>query len=191
VRYSAWVETLPQVSEPVPLAVRPGDSVTVTIAEQSANNWSIDFKNNTTGKTYHTAKRYSSSHSSAEWVVEAPSSVGGVLPLDNFGNVSFTDASVTENGQTASLSQANAQPITMLGNGGQKLAVPSTIGSDGSSFSVSRTQSSATGIGAARGGPGLGSGTRPGTGSGSGFGTRPGSSSGYGQGSGRPSIAFP
>jgi hypothetical protein len=197
VRYSAWVETLPQVSQPVPFAIRPGDSVTVTIAEQSANNWSIDFKNNTTGKTYHTSKRYTSSHSSAEWVVEAPSSVGGILPLDNFGNVSFDEASATLNGQSANLSQMNAQPITMLGNGGQKLAVPSAIGSDGDSFSVSRIESSATSVGSGRGGfnPGSSSGfgQRPGVGSGSGFGTRPGlgSGSGYGQGSGRPSLAFP
>ena len=84
----------------MPFVVRPGDSVTVTIAEQSANNWSIDFKNNTTGKTYHTTRRYTSSHSSAEWVVEAPSSYNGVLPLDNFGNVSFTEATATQNGQS-------------------------------------------------------------------------------------------
>jgi len=213
VRYSAWLEMLPQVSQPVPFAVRPGDSVTVTIAEQSANNWTFDFKNNTSGKTYSTSTRYQSSHSSAEWVVEAPSSVGGILPLDNFGNVSFSDASTTENGQTANLSQAHAQPITMLGTGGQKLAVPTDIGSDGGSFSVSRTEASATSVESGRAGLGAGSGlgarpgsgsgfsTRPGTGSGfgtqpgasSGFGGRPGagSSSGFGQGSGRPAVAFP
>jgi hypothetical protein len=206
VQYSAWVETLPQVSEPVPFAVRPGDSVTVTIAEQSANNWSIDFKNNTTGKTYHTTKRYTSSHSSAEWVVEAPSSGVGVLPLDNFGNVSFTDASATLNGQSADLSQMHAQPITMLGGSGQQLAVPSGIGTDGGSFSVSRTQAPATSVGTGRGlgsgfssrpgvgsGSGLGSGSGVGSGSGlgsgSGVGSRP--SSGYGSGSGWPSVVFP
>ncbi len=193
VQYGAWVETLPQVSEPVPFAVRPGDSVTVTITEQSANNWSIDFTNNTTGKTYHTTKRYTSSHSSAEWVVEAPSSGNGVLPLDNFGNVSFTNASATQDGQSVNLGQAKAQPITMLGNAGQKLAVPTGIGSDGGSFSVSRTQSPSTGIGVSRGGNGNGSGfgSRPGVGSGSGFGTQPGLGSGYGSGSGGPSVVFP
>ncbi|MBO0884703.1 MAG: hypothetical protein J2P17_31090, partial [Mycobacterium sp.] len=165
VQYSAWVETLPQVSQPVQLAVRPGDSVTVTISEQSANNWSIDFKNNTTGKTFHTTRRYTSSHSSAEWVVEAPSSGNGVLPLDNFGNVSFTDASATQDGKAVNLSQMHAQPITMLGSGGQQLAVPTAIGNDGGSFSVARTQSPSTGVGVARGGNGAGSG----------FGIRPGS----------------
>ncbi|MBV9324165.1 MAG: hypothetical protein JO352_10300 [Chloroflexi bacterium] len=186
VQYSAWVETLPQASHPVQLAVRPGDSVTVTISEQGTNSWSIDFTNNTTGKTYHTATRYTSSHSSAEWVVEAPSAGSGILPLDNFGNISFTDASATQNGQSVNLSQAHAQPITMLGNGGQKLAVPTSIGSDGSSFSVSRTESPAGGIGVARGGRGAGSGVGAGSGLGAGatrLGTRPGAGAGYGSGS--------
>jgi hypothetical protein len=74
----------------------------------------------------------------------------------------------------------------MLGNGGQQLAVPTGIGNDGGSFSVSRTQSPATGIGVARGGNGSGFGSRPGSGfgqqpgNGSGVGSRPGASSGFG-----------
>ena len=166
IQYSAWVETLPQVSQTVPCSVRPGDSVTVTISEQGTNTWSIDFANNTTGKTYHTSRRYTSSHSSAEWVVEAPSSGMGILPLDNFGNISFSNASATQNGQTLNLSQTHAQPITMLGNGGQQLAVPTGIGSDGGSFSVSRTQAPATAIGAGRSGRSSGFGSQPGLGSG-------------------------
>jgi len=107
VRYSAWVETLPQVAQPVPFTVRPGDSVTVTIAEQSANNWSIDFKNNTTGKTYHTSKRYTSSHSSAEWVVEAPATCVRFScsepRLADIGSVTIRDVSVVGNGSAGTL----------------------------------------------------------------------------------------
>jgi hypothetical protein len=40
--------------------------------------------------------------------------------------------------------QANAQAITMLNSSSQPLAVPSAIGSDGSSFSVARTSAPAT-----------------------------------------------
>jgi ketosteroid isomerase-like protein len=192
VQYSAWVETLPQASRPVQFAVHPGDSVTVTISEQSTNNWSIDFTNNTTGKTYHTSTRYTSSHSSAEWVVEAPSSGTGILPLDNFGNISFSNASATENGQGVNLSQAHAQPITMLGNSGQKLAVPTAIGSDGTSFSVGRTEAAATRVGQGSGfgsRPGVGAGS--GVGGGSGFGSFPGAGSGFGSGSGRTATTFP
>src|SRR6185437_4762107 len=39
VRYSAWVETLPQASQPVHLAVNPGDSVSVSVSEQTPGQW--------------------------------------------------------------------------------------------------------------------------------------------------------
>jgi Peptidase A4 family len=136
--YSAWIETLPQPSQRVPLTVHPGDSVTVSLNEQSQGRWQISFKNNTTGQTYSRNVRYQSSHSSAEWVEEAPSSTGGVLPIDDFGTVSFGGASATRNGQTVNLSQSGAQPITLVGASGQALAVPSGVGGDGASFSVSR-----------------------------------------------------
>src|SRR5262245_51078343 len=45
VRYDAWIEMLPQSSHPVPLAVSPGDSVTVSISQQGTNSWLIAFKN--------------------------------------------------------------------------------------------------------------------------------------------------
>ena len=97
---------------------------------------------------------YASSLSSAEWIEEAPSGPNGVVPLDNFGSVAFSSASAVQNGQTVNLSQAGAQPITMLNGSSQPLAVPSGIGSDGSSFSVARTSASATP-------PALGSSARP------------------------------
>ena len=67
----------------MPLRVHAGDSITVSITEQSPDQWLIDFSNNTTGQTYQQTQQYTSSHSSAEWVEEAPSGGrgGGVLPL--------------------------------------------------------------------------------------------------------------
>src|SRR6185312_14939849 len=83
--YSAWIETLPQASHNVPLRVSPGDSVSVSITEQSTNNWLIEFNNATTGQTYQQKLQYASSHSSAEWIEEAPSAArAGILPLDDF-----------------------------------------------------------------------------------------------------------
>ena len=144
-RYQAWIEMLPQASRTVPLSVNPGDSVTVSIAEQSTNAWLISFTDNTTGKSYQQTVQYASSHSSAEWIQEAPSaSRGGVLPLDNFGTVTFSNGSTVKNGQTESISAAGATGISMIGAGRQALAVPSSLGSDGASFSVSRTNAAAT-----------------------------------------------
>lgn len=144
VRYTAWVETLPQVSHTVPLSVSPGDSVSVTISQQSDGTWQIAFKDNTTGQTYQTTTTYNSSLSSAEWVEEAPAGGRRVLPLDNFGTVQFTNGSAVENGKKVTIAQAGAKPITMINQAGQPLAQPSTLSSDGSSFSVKRTADSST-----------------------------------------------
>lgn len=144
-QYEAWIEMLPRSSRPVPLPVHAGDSVTVDIAEQSPNTWLIQFTDNTTGQTYQTTQQYQSSHSSAEWVEEAPSGGrGGVLPLDNFGSIQFSNGSATKNGQSVSIAAAGAKGITMVGNNDQALAVPSDLGSDGASFTVTRTDAPAT-----------------------------------------------
>jgi hypothetical protein len=140
--YGAWIETLPQPSQTVPFTVSPGDSVTISIAEQSTDQWLIAFKNHTTGQTYQTTVEYASSLSSAEWVEEAPSARRGVLPLDDFGTVSFTDGSAVKNGKTVTIAGAGAKPITMADSGGAAIAVPSALTPDGHGFSVSRAASS-------------------------------------------------
>ncbi len=154
-QFQAWIELLPAASQQVPLAVAPGDSVTVSIAEQSAGVgiWQISFKNNTSGAAYATTVQYTSSQSSVEWIEEAPSGRNGVLPLDNFGAVPFSAATAVQNGQTVGLAATGAQPITMVSAANQALAVPSAIGSDGSSFEVARTTAPAT-LATAGGGPG-------------------------------------
>ncbi|MBV8085764.1 MAG: hypothetical protein JO247_13225 [Chloroflexi bacterium] len=140
VRYQAWIETLPQASHTVPLTVNPGDSVTVTIAEQSTDNWQVTLKDNTTGKSYQDTEQYQSSHSSAEWVEEAPSGGRRILPLDNFGTVNFTAASAIKDGQAENVSQLGGKAITMIDQAGQPIATPSAVGQDGQSFSVTRSQ---------------------------------------------------
>jgi peptidase A4-like protein len=139
VAYSSWIEMLPQSSRPVPLSVSAGDSVTVTITQQSGYDWLIAMKNNTTGGNYSITVQYSSSNSSAEWVQEAPSIGRGLASLDQFGTVGFSGASAVRDGTTMSASALGAKAITMINGQGQALAQPSTIASDGKSFTISRT----------------------------------------------------
>jgi Peptidase A4 family len=155
-QFQAWIEMLPAPSQQIPLAVAPGDSITVSINQQGAGSgvWQIVFKNNTSGQTYQTTVHYASSLSSAEWIEEAPSGPNGVAPLDNFGSVAFSSATAIQNGQSVDLAQAGAQPITMVNTTGQPLAVPSGLANNGSGFSVSRTSASAT--------PAVPNGRRPG-----------------------------
>jgi hypothetical protein len=140
-QFQAWIEMLPQASQQVPLAVEPGDSVSVSIDEQGAGTgtWQISMINNTSGQTFQTTVSYASSESSAEWIEEAPSGPNGLLPLDNFNTISFSATSAVQNDETLDLAQTSAQPITLVNSNDQPLAVPSAIGADGSSFSVTRT----------------------------------------------------
>jgi hypothetical protein len=153
--YTAWWETLPQAAQTVPLDVAAGDSVSVSITQQSDGTWEIQIHDSTSGQSFQKKLTYRSSRSSAEWIEESPS-VGGrtLIPLDNFGTVTFTNATAVENGKQSTIAQAGGQPINMYsspgqgrrgrfgqpgGQAGQPLAQPSALGADGSSFSVTRT----------------------------------------------------
>jgi hypothetical protein len=147
VTYSAWVETLPQDAQTVPLTVNPGDTISVTLTQQARGVWQISIVDQTTGQQYQTAVHYQSSLSSAEWIEEAPAEVSAgvhIVPLDNFGQVQFQNGSATRNGHTVTIAQASATPITMYGRGGQVLTQTSALGADGSSFTINRLGSGGT-----------------------------------------------
>jgi hypothetical protein len=138
-RFQAWIEMLPQPARQIPVVVHPGDSVSVSITQQGTDDWLIVFKNNTTGQNFQQTQHYASSRSSADWVVEAPSSDRGLLPLDNFGAVVFTEGSTVRNGKTETIAQSGAEPIILINSRGQAMAVPSQLSDDGVRFGVERT----------------------------------------------------
>jgi hypothetical protein len=144
VSYEAWIEMLPQSSRTVSLEVTAGDSVTVTITEQSRGEWLMVIVNNTTKSSYQRTVTYSSSRTSAEWIQEAPSSGRSIIPLDDFGSVRFTGGSAVRDGKTLNLSALGASPVAMINRAGQAIAQPSTLSADGSSFAVSRTSAPGT-----------------------------------------------
>ncbi len=138
--YSALWETLPDVAQPVPMTISPGDQISVNITQQSRNTWQININDVTNSQSWSKTLTYRSALSSAEWIEEAPATERSqILPLDNFGSVTFTSGMTTENGQTRSIAQAGAQPITMHNEAGQALAQASNLDSTGTSFTVTRT----------------------------------------------------
>jgi len=142
VTYQAWYELLPASTQAVPLAVAPGNSISVSITEQGTNSWTVSFKNNSTGQSYQQTLQYASSHSSVEWIEELPSTVTAsnqTLPLDNFGTIQFNEATAVANGSTLTASQLGAAQFTLVDSNYQVLATPSQLGSDGQSFSVTRS----------------------------------------------------
>src|SRR5437870_4339233 len=135
-QYEAWIELLPRSSQPVPLSVSPGDTMTVSITQQGDGRWLIAMRNDTTGRTYSTTVTYASSTSSAEWIQEAPSAGRRIIPLDDFGTLQFTKGSAVKDGKNASIRDAGGRAITMIDRTGRALARPSALGPDGASFTV-------------------------------------------------------
>jgi len=104
--------------------------------------------NVTTGQSFSTSTKVNSAkRSSAEWIAEAPSGFGGILPLADFGtavygadNTGVTGTSeATVSGTTAPIGSfgSNVYQITMVSVSDPSVskAVPSSLSSDGSSFS--------------------------------------------------------
>lgn len=133
--YYGWYEFYPAFPVNLPDPLFPGDSMS---AEVSVSNGSVTVSlTNATRHWTETATQSSSGYalSSAEWIAEAPSS-GKVLPLADFGTVTFTGASATGGGKTGSIRDFTYDPLTMVTSSGQPKAVPSGLDNRGDSFSV-------------------------------------------------------
>ena len=142
--YYAWYEMYPNPSVTLPSqdAVSPGDQMTAWVASNSTGtSFMLSMKDTTRGWTFSTTQSGSGfARSSAEVIAEAPSSCNilfcSEVPLADFGNVAYSGSSLIDAANnTGSLSAFNANEITMSSNG-TTLATPSSLSSDGSSFSV-------------------------------------------------------
>jgi hypothetical protein len=112
--------------------VQPGDHMTASVTTDGSGRFTLTISDSTRNWTYSTTQRLKSAKlASAEVIAEAPSSNSGVLPLANFGTVSFTSATV--NSSTLSSSTPGLDPITMQ-SGSTVKAQPGSIGNG--SFSV-------------------------------------------------------
>ena len=138
VQYSAWIETLPQPSQTVPMTVQAGDTITVSITQQASGVWTLNMRDATSGGSYTGVVNYTSSLSSAEWIEEAPTAGRGVVLLDRFGTIQFTNAVAVENQQQVTAAAAGATSVTMVNASGVQLAAPSPLDAAGAAFSVTR-----------------------------------------------------
>lgn len=131
--YSAWWEIIPQPSTPVSLAVAPGNRINVTIAEVSHGMWRIVIRNLTSGKSVIVNTPYSSTHATAEWIVETPLVIGtggGFAPLPNLTPVNF-DKSLTD-GVNPSL--ISTEEIQLVNGSSKVIADPSSPDPDRDGF---------------------------------------------------------
>ena len=125
-RYYGWYEMYPKFPVNYSNVVAPGDTMKASVTYQSRGTFQLSLTDVTRGWTHTvtpTLKR--ASRGSAEVIVEAPSSSGGVLPLADFGTASFSGATV--NGSLLSSSTPGVDPITMVTSGGTVKAQPGSL----------------------------------------------------------------
>ena len=127
--YYAWYELAPAAQTKISaLTVHAGDVVHGAITMVGADSWHIALKDVTTGAHFATTVTYSSSESSAEWLVADPSPVtaadsgsGGatvsVLTLADFGTLSVSHALVREAGTTTSIGARTHLGVIMVSAG--------------------------------------------------------------------------
>jgi hypothetical protein len=138
-QYYAWYELLPDsetqltgCSGDTNCTVTPGDAITVDISQVSGNTWGISM---TDAGHWSWSKNvaYSSSQSSGEWILEAPTLVAQTL-LAPVGTVHFGPTSTyTTGGATHTIAQGDPTQI-FLSPGVVNEATPSALASDGQSF---------------------------------------------------------
>jgi hypothetical protein len=137
-QYYAWVEAIPDnpvyVAQNYPRCnstscaypVKPGDAITASLSCTSnctpgqRQSWTLTMTDKTANWTFSTTMSYTSTLLSAEWIEEAPASQAGILPLADYGTVTF-DAS-------APAGLTSPQSIEMVDPYGET-STPSTIAS--------------------------------------------------------------
>src|SRR3984885_3450003 len=138
-QYYAWYELLPAGETQLTdctgdgnCTVTPGDSITVNISQVSGDTWSISMSD--AGKwTWSKDVTYTSSESSAEWILEAPTLVAQTT-LANVGTVNFGPTSTyTAGGTSHTIAEGDPTQID-LSPGEVNEATPSALASDGQSF---------------------------------------------------------
>jgi Peptidase A4 family len=197
--YYAWYELVPAAPVQLNLAIHPGDHISASVGV-NGSNIAFSLTDKTTGQSFtKTIQASNPDTSSAEWVAEAPSQCDGSgsctpLPLSDFGTVDFTNATATANGHTGTISDPSwtAQPIALGSDGTYDIgygssqntagASPSSLSSDGSSFSVTWQQSGAGSSSSQTSGSSGGYGDGGYGGGGYGSGGYPGGDGGYGGG---------
>jgi hypothetical protein len=124
-QYSAWYELVPAPERKLSLAIQPGDHMSGRVTV-NGRQVTLALSDQTSGQSVtKTLQMNAPDTSSAEWIAEAPSAEnpgGGtqILPLANFGKVTFTNARATAGGHTGSISDPNwtAQQIQLNSSGG-------------------------------------------------------------------------
>lgn len=145
--YYAWYEFYPFRTYGL-FYVNPSDVISAEV-NYSNGTFTVSIVDVASGRSFSTSGRgRSAQRSSAEWIAEAPS-YRGILPLADFGTVYFgfdntginSTCYATVSGATGTIASfgSSVQQITMIASSGTTKAQPSSLSSDGTSFSIKST----------------------------------------------------
>jgi hypothetical protein len=127
-QYYGWYEMYPAYPVNFSNTVRPGDAMSASVTFSGTETYTLVLHDATQNWTQTVVKNQTGlARSSAEVITEAPSSSSGVLPLANFGTVSYSTSSA--NG--TSLGTQNPVQIIMINSSGQDKDSTSSISSGG------------------------------------------------------------
>lgn len=114
--YRAWYEMFPASPVYFNVTLKPGDHMTGSVTFTGGSTFNLKLSDSTQGWSESVNKSLSgAARSSAEVIVEAPSSSSGVLPLADFGTASFSGASA--NG--SAIGTQSPTQIIMVNSAGQ------------------------------------------------------------------------
>jgi hypothetical protein len=152
----AWFEMYPSGAwelNPASFPVTAGDTITAQVSYVGTTsvslgrgrseteyvfNLTISDGTKWTFSTYPNYASYSTvasaTRASAEWIVEAPSSNRGVLPLADFGSVSFSNCEAIGGMGTGPISLWPSDPLTMVNSSDAIIASPGALSEVGTAF---------------------------------------------------------
>lgn len=137
VTYDSWYEWYPDYAyDFTGISFSAGDSVTVTVTASSKTGGVATIKNNSKGTsvshTFSGETAGSLCQTDAEWIVEDFTQINNgqesLVPLVNFGTVTFTGASATTN-SGSKVGPASADVIDLISANGKTVLTDVTVGS--------------------------------------------------------------
>ncbi|KAI0350815.1 aspergillopepsin [Trametes cingulata] len=128
--FDAWYEWFPDFAHDFSgISISPGNSITVTVTASSLTSGTATIINHSTGQqvSHSFSGQPALCQENAEWIVEDFEENGGLVPLANWGTVTFTGVSAgTASGSTT---PAGATIIDMEQNGRQLTSVSASSSS--------------------------------------------------------------
>jgi peptidase A4-like protein len=139
--YQGWFEMFPQAPVFYDNPVQPGDAMSASVVANGGGAFTLTLTDSTQGWTQTTSQASDAAQlGSAEVIAEAPSDgTGAVLPLSNFGTVSFTNATV----DNTAMGNENPGALTMVSASDVTEATPSAL-TGGNAFTVTWDSSGVT-----------------------------------------------